>query len=344
MKCLNEVNQLMNKSDIPYAKIAELAKVSPATVSRAMKQPRLVKHETLRTIYQAIEELGGTLPDTAAPLLSNVRILALLPVLNNPFYTDLLAGIQDAAATSGCQLLIVNESLSHVNIQKIMQLIGAADISGVIIMEKVEDDVLELLCARTNVIQCSEFNESGMVSYVTIDNLNATKKLVRYLLSAGKKKIAIVNNDPGRFTYARLRQQGYLEILQQAGITPDPAHMIIVSDGRFSTAVSAVSAMLKSAPLPEAIFCVSDIMAAAALRACMLERLRVPQDIFIAGFDNVDISVMTTPNITTVNQPRHDMGFMACSQLLTAITIPSDNTPQKFILDTELILRESTDC
>ena len=99
--------------------------------------------------------------------------------------------------------------------------------------------------------------------------------------------------------------------------------------------------MLKTSELPDAIFCVSDIMAAAALRACALEGYNVPLDIIVAGFDNIDISVMTTPNITTINQPKHDMGFMACTQLLSMIANPRKD-PQRFILDTELIIREST--
>ena len=99
--------------------------------------------------------------------------------------------------------------------------------------------------------------------------------------------------------------------------------------------------MLKNSDIPDAIVCVSDIMAAAALRACAMEGYRVPEDIMVTGFDNIDISVMTTPNITTVNQPKHNMGFMACSHLLSMIADPG-KPPQKFILDTELILREST--
>lgn len=93
-------------------------------------------------------------------------------------------------------------------------------------------------------------------------------------------------------------------------------------------------------PKPDAIFCVSDIMAAAASRACVLEGFHVPQDILIAVFDNIDISVMTTPNITTINQPRYDMGFMACSHLISLIANPQKE-PQQFYLDTELIIPKS---
>lgn len=332
----------MNKSNITYMKIAEKTGMSASTISRALKQPHLVKHTTLKVIYKAIEELGGSLPETVTPLSQDMRILAIVPVLNNPFYTDIVQGIQDAANQHGCQLLIVNETLSKFNIQQITHFISQSDISGVVIMQKLDESVLEQLKMKTIVVQCSEFNEVDGVSYITIDNLDATKKILRYILTTGRKKIALVNCDPARYTYAKLRLQGYNETLEQAGIVPNPSHIITVPDGKFSTAVPAISAMLKTNELPDAIFCVSDIMAAAALRACALEGYKVPQDIMVAGFDNIDISVMTTPNITTINQPKHDMGFMACTQLLSMIADPQKE-PQRFILDTELIIRESTD-
>lgn len=332
----------MNKSNIPYTKIAEKTGMSASTISRALKQPHLVKHATLKKIYHAIEELGGSLPETIPSLSSDMRILAIVPVLNNPFYTDIVQGIQDAANQNGCQLLIVNETLSKFNIHQITHFISQSDVSGVVIMQKLEESVLEQLKMRTIVVQCSEFNEVDGISYITIDNLEATRKILRYILTAGRKKIALVNCDPARYTYAKLRLQAYLETLEQAGIASNPSHIITVPDGKFSTAVPAISAMLKTSELPDAIFCVSDIMAAAALRACALEGYRVPQDIMVAGFDNIDISVMTTPNITTINQPKHDMGFMACTQLLSMISDPQRD-PQRFILDTELIIRESTD-
>ena len=331
----------MNKSNITYMKIAEKTGMSASTISRALKQPHLVKHTTLKTIYRAIEELGGNLPETVTPLSQDMRILAIVPVLSNPFYTDIVQGIQDAANQHGCQLLIVNETLSKYNIQQITHFISQSDISGVVIMQKLDDTVLEQLKMKTVVVQCSEFNEVAGVSYITIDNIDATKKILRYILTTGRKKIALVNCDPTRYTYAKLRLQGYIETLEQAGITPNPSHIITVPDGNFNTAVPAISAMLKTSELPDAIFCVSDIMAAAALRACALEGYNVPLDIIVAGFDNIDISVMTTPNITTINQPKHDMGFMACTQLLSMIANPRKD-PQRFILDTELIIREST--
>lgn len=331
----------MNKTDIPYAKIAEKAGVSAATISRALRQPRLVKHNTLKEIYKAIEELGGSLPDNT-PLSSEIRILAIIPVLSNPFYTDIVQGIQAGADQNGCQLLIMNETVTQYNITQILQFISQADISGVVIMQKVETQILELLKMRTQVIQCSEFNEAADVSYITIDNLDATKKLMRYIFTTGRKRIALVNCDPTHYTYANLRLQGYKEALTQAGIEVDPSYIITIPDGKFNATVPAVSAMLKKGKAPDAIFCVSDIMAAAALRACVLEGYRVPEDIMVAGFDNIDISIMTTPNITTVNQPKHDMGFMACTQLLSMIANPQKES-QKLILDTELVLRESTD-
>ena len=235
----------------------------------------------------------------------------------------------------------MGETITQYNLPQILQFITQSDISGVVIMQKVETQILDLLKMRTQVIQCSEFNESADVSYITIDNIEATKKLMRYILTAGRKRIALVNNDPTHYTYARLRLQAYSEALEQAGIEIDPSYILTIPEGKFSTTVAAVSAMLKRSPIPDAIFCSSDVMATAALRACMLDGYKVPEDIMIAGFDNIDISIMTTPSITTVNQPKHDMGFMACTQLLSMIANPKKET-QKLILDTELVLREST--
>lgn len=332
----------MNKSNVPYSKIAEKLGVSPSTISRALRQPHLVKHATLKQIYNAIEELGGSLPECAPSLSCETRLLVLGPTLSNPFFIDIVQGIQDAANLHGCQLLIANEMLTQFNIQRILRFITQSDISGVVILQKVEENILEQLRIRTEVIQCSEFNEIDGISYITIDNIDATKKLIRYILATGRKKIALINCDITRYTYAKLRLQGYTEALEEAGITPDPELIITIPDNKFNVAVPAISTMLKTQDIPDAIVCISDTMAAAALRACALEGYRVPQDIVVTGFDNIDISVMTTPNITTINQPKHDMGFMACTQLLSMIANPKKE-PQKFILDTELILRESTD-
>jgi len=332
----------MNNTKIPYSRIAEALDISVATVSRALKQPNLVKPETLRKIYAVIKELGGTVPETRAlDAGGSRRILAITPILTNPFYTDVLQGIRNAAKHNGCTLLILNETLNKSNIGSVLKLIAQTDISGVVLLQRVDDAILGQLSDRIAVVQCSEFNESGSVPCVTIDNLDATKKLMRYLISTGKKRIVLVNCDPDRYTYARLRLHGYREALSAAGIEQDPSMIITIPDGSFSATVSAVSAMLKSSEPPEAIFCVSDIMAAAALRACALEKLRVPEDIIVAGFDNTDISVMTTPNITTVSQPRFTIASMAITQLLSVIANPSQQ-PQRYLVDTELILREST--
>ena len=331
----------MNKSELSYNKIAKEIGVSPATISRALRQPQLVKQSTLKKIYTAIKEMGGTLPDNIGALPKDSRILAIVPVISNPFYTDIVQGIQDAARQNGYQMIMTTEMLSSLNIQEILQLIDQANIAGVIIMQKVDSQILEQLKLRTTIVQCSEYNPDAGVTYVTIDNHAATSKLMRYLFATGRKKIALVNCDPKRFAYADLRLHGYLDALEEAGIEPDYSHILCVPDNNFSSAVSAISAMLKNAEKPDAIFCVSDTMAAAALRACVLEGYTVPRDIMIIGFDNIDISVMTTPSITTVNQPRHDMGFMACTQLISMINNP-DKDAQQFIMDTELIIREST--
>ena len=152
---------------------------------------------------------------------------------------------------SHCQTyLSENETLSKFNIHQIINFISQSNISGVVIMQKLEIDVLDQLKLRTPLVQCSEFNEVNDISYITIDNLEATRKMLRYILNTGRKQVALVNSDPARYTYAKLRLQGYCETLEQAGIAVNPLHIVTVPDGNFSTAVSAISALLKTAAPP----------------------------------------------------------------------------------------------
>ena len=331
----------MKTSELPYSQIAKKAGVSPATISRALRSPQLVKPETRQKIYQAITALGGTLPEGTPAATSDPMILVIVPVLNNPFYTDIVQGIQSGAHQNHCQVIIINESVSAYNIQYILHLISTLGVSGVILMEQIDRQILRELSSHTAVVQCCEYNEEEEVTYITINHKEATRKLLRHIISTGRTRIALVNSDPSRYIYAKLRLQAFLETMEKAGVKPDPAHIVTIPDGTFSQALPAISAMLKNAPVPEAIFCVSDILAAAALRSCSVEGYKVPDDILVAGFDNVDISIMTTPNITTVSQPRHSIGVLACSQLLSMIRNPHKD-PQHFVLDTELVIREST--
>jgi LacI family repressor for deo operon, udp, cdd, tsx, nupC, and nupG len=178
--------------------------------------------------------------------------------------------------------------------------------------------------------------------YVSIDDIAAAHTVMNYIISYGRRRIAFVNG-PIRYKYARHRLQGYYEALEKAGIKHDPKLVIQLPEINYDMAVSAVTQLLSASQQspPDAIFCASDIFAAASIKAASRLGFSVPGKIIVTGFDNVEIASMASPTITTIDQPRFQIGFSGTELLAERIANPY--VPSRgILLETSLIVREST--
>ena len=144
-----------------------------------------------------------------------------------------------------------------------------------------------------------------------------------------------------RYKYARHRIAGYKAALEEAGISLHPEWIITLPELDFKMAVSSVQQLMTQKEHPDALFTVSDLLAAAAIQASRTAGLVVPDDIFVSGFDNVDISQAVFPAITTINLPKYQLGYMACELLIERLENPNVKVKQ-ILLNAELIIREST--
>ena len=161
-----------------------------------------------------------------------------------------------------------------------------------------------------------------------------------YLLSNGGSKIALING-PGNFKYARRRQEGFMNALRNAEVMIPKQWIVQLPEVSYEMAYAAVCRLLNSDSRPNAFFTISDVFAAAVIRAAKRFHLHVPRDILVVGFDNIELSSMTSPSITTVNQPKFQMGYTACEMLLELMEDPHGEM-KSLLLDTELVIREST--
>jgi LacI family repressor for deo operon, udp, cdd, tsx, nupC, and nupG len=178
------------------------------------------------------------------------------------------------------------------------------------------------------------------IPFVTIDDVSAARNAVEYLISLGRKRIAFING-PLEYKYAQDRLKGYLQALEQASIKKDPEIIIQLQEISYDMAVSAAFQLLNSDQRPDAFFASSDVYAAAAIKAVRRSDLEVPKDIAILGFDNIELSTMCTPSITTVNQPKFQLGLLSCEMLIKRIS--GEQIPiSSMYMDTELIVRETT--
>lgn len=326
------------------AQIAELSGVSIATVSRFFNNTATVKSATARKITEAAKSLNYPVPDSLMipePKKNRRVILINIPSVSNPFYNDIIKGIQEAALRHDYYTLVNVQHINRFTETNFYNLLSFISPCGIITLNALEQRHFDYLYRTIPFVQCCEYIENqNLVSYTSIDDIQAAKKVVDYILSTGRRKIGFLTG-PARYKYARHRKQGYLQTLEEAGISIDDSWIIQLSDLDFSMAVSSTYQLMSQENHPDAIFAASDVLAAAAIRACQNAHLSVPRDVAVIGFDNVDISQAASPSITTVNQPKYQLGYMACELLIEKLLDPNA-PPKQVLLDTELIIREST--
>ena len=326
---------------IKISDIAEKAGVSLATVSRVINNKGYVKESTFNQVVNAAQTLGYKMPVfPALPEKENRLLLFCCPSIGNYFYNEVIEGAKSSAQRLGYQFLIYEGHINRSSLPTILEIIRQAKILGIVTVNHVEKDVLLMLEEEVPVIQCCEYNESLDRSYVSIDDVKASCEVIEYLYSLGKRRIALING-PSQYKYASHRFKGYMMGLEKVGIPYDKQLVVNLSDVNSRLAVPAARQLINSDHRPDAIFAVSDIFACAALKAAHLSDYRVPEDISVVGFDNLDITSLAIPSITTINQPKFQMGFSACELLTERIQNPAAPIKQ-VILDTEMVVREST--
>ncbi len=337
--------------------VAREAGVSVATVSRVINHRDLVTTKTKQKVLTAMAHVNFTLPSReyhdnkpAKKIHSNKEKQSFIsqnPILlfnvssfTNPFYGEIMRGSQTSAYLNGYHLLVDCTPINGISVNSIIHLIRDYNIAGVILADAVPEHVIETLSEAAPVIQCSEYSPETATSYVSIDNYAASKKAMEYILSTGRKDIAFFTTST-RFYYSRKRMEGYFDALKEAGISVKENRIIYVPEIDFDLAFQCMSTYLHSTTTPEAIFAVSDVLASAAIRASHKAGLAVPQDLLVVGFDNIEISLTTTPTITTISQPRFQLGQRAVEILIDHIREDS-YARRRILLDTELIIRESS--
>lgn len=334
----------MEKKKVRIQDIAEKAGVSSATVSRVLNNQNIVNGETYRRVVDAMNALGyshtlSVSPKSGKDVSSDLIILSL-PTISNPFYNEIAIGAQNAAQRFGYHVLISNNPLDPEGLNQLIALAKTNRVAGVITLNCMTQNALERLCDVTNVVQCCEYCEGYDVSYVSIDDYQATRTALNHLYSHGRRDIAFINGPLG-YKYARHRQNSYLDFLREHRLPIREDRIIQLSSVDYSIAIASLTQMLSRPNPPDAIFAISDVFAGAAIKVAKKCGLRVPQDLMVIGFDNVDFSSICVPAITTINQPKQQLGYMACELLVEQISSPGTPTKQ-IILDTELIVREST--
>ncbi|HEY8421010.1 MAG TPA: LacI family DNA-binding transcriptional regulator [Thermoclostridium sp.] len=322
--------------------VAKHAGVSVATVSRVINGNAKVSPETITKVKQAIAELDyrPNLLGRALRKTRSERILVLLPNIANPFYAEIVKGIEDVANKNGYSIMLCNTDSDLDREKKYIKMLKSHLADGAILMaSELTSEELTELSQEIPIIQCCEYKVGLPITHVSIDNEMAAFKAVNHLIGLGHKRIAFIGAN-NQFLSSTLRKEGYIRALEEAGIDYNPAYCGY-GDYSYKSGFRVMKYLLSLDPRPTAVFCISDLMAVGAIRSAMEENLHVPEDLAVCGFDNVYFARMFKPTLTTVSQPMYDLGCVAMEVLLKAIE-SKDMETMHYILEHELIVREST--
>lgn len=329
-----------NKKKITLQNIADNLNISIATVSRALNNPESVSAATYSRIISEVK-LSGYTGKMINPSNRFNGVLIVTPASNAVFYAEIEAAISETLSHYG---LFATSYLTpdKINTAELKALCSELRPSGIIFMGPFSAQEFIEANITVPVLQCCEYDPEINASAITINNYSAARNAVEYLIAKGKKRIGFFTYSNEMARFAIERYNGFADALAKSGIELDKKYIYKISNiAAYDTAFAVASNFLKSPNRPDAIFATSDVIGAAVIQAANQQHISIPDELAVVGFDNTMFSRICSPALTTISQPRNQIGSLAGEMIFELITNP--HTPKtRVILDTEFVIRSST--
>lgn len=321
--------------------IARLAQVSTSTVSHVINGSRFVSDEIREKVMRIVVELNYTPSYIARSLKvkATKTIGLLVTATNNPFFSEVMAGVEQYCQKNQYNLIIATTGGDAKRLQQNLQTLIHKQVDGVLLMcgdSRFQAD-MELTVSLPLVVMdwwFTELNADKILDNSEHGGYLATKSMV----DAGHQKIGIITGNL-RKSVAKNRLQGYKKALSEANIVLNP-DWIVESHFDFEGGIVGAQKLLALSDRPTAIFCCSDTIAIGAYQAIQNQGLRIPQDISIMGYDDIELARYLFPSLSTISQPKAELGKLAVETLLQRIQEPNENY-RTLVLEPTCILRES---
>lgn len=327
--------------------VAKRAKVSTATVSRTLNRPETVDPKTAKRVWKAVRELQY-FPNTSARSLvsGRSRILGLIVSdITNPFFPEVVKGLEDVAIREGYEILISSTNYDSARMALCVRRMLERKVDGVAIMtSELEEHLIDELDRRSIPMV---FLDVGPVreniSNIRVDYAVGINQAVDHLLELRHRRIGFIAG-PAELKSARVRRSAFLRGLARSGIGEEQ-RFIETGNHRIDGGFEAMGRLLSLPEPPTAVLTSNDLTAIGALRAVRLANLRVPEDVSIIGFDDIQFAQFTEPPLTTVRLPRAELAERVFEALVSHINGKPGELPKsgaEYVVRTELVLRGST--
>ena len=325
--------------------VARLAGVTPAVVSRVSNNDMTlsIREETRLNVLRAIKELHYK-PNAVARSLRTHSMNAigmLITDINNPFYAQIIKGVQTAANEANYFTILCDTNDDPEAEKKYIEILHSHFVDGIILSSSyIEDNVVDMIeSLGIKYVMVNRGTTNSSAPYVKTDEIGGMLKAIDHLLELGHKKIAYISG-PLYAESAIRRMTGYRKALREADLPYNPSY-VIETEFNEQSGYEACKEILNNKDLPTAICCCNDLMAIGAMRAIQEAKLSVPNDISVVGCNNIWVTSFLATPLTTINNPLYEMGKKAFEILLGVIN-GEDNINYQVILPADLVIRKST--
>lgn len=327
--------------------VARVAGVSTATVSRTLSNPKMVTESTRVRVAEAVK-VSGYRVNRAARNLRTQRaqsVLVLLPDLANPFFSTILEGISLNLSRKGYSMLIASTKQVHDSGERLIDYLDDARADGMIILDGgLAPEVvatLENAPQSKPILFACEWVEDGDFPSVRCENRRGTATAVRYLHDLGHRKIAHLTGPEGN-VLMQARKDAFVAEIEALGLALK-SQWIIPGDFSLTSGCAAAKTWIALEDRPTAIFCASDLLALGFISELSRHNFKVPKDVSVMGFDDIDLAEQFIPSLTTMRQDRLLIGETAATMLLERLNPQNGtNTEHATVVPVSLIVREST--
>lgn len=324
--------------------VAEHARVSVSTVSYVLNDSGPVAADRRERVLDAVRVLEYSPNESARSLKrrSASTIGLIVPELTNQFFAQVAEGVQKAAAERGVLVVLCvpdatdRPESEHAKLLRGQRLDGVVYLSGT---GSLPTSILELSRSGPIVLVDEQIPGFDLPS-VVCDSRRGAREVARHVLEQGHRRVAVIGGPSALWT-AQQRLAGYREAAAAAGLDPDEIPVYVGDYRQHSgTELAARALDVPAAQRPTALLCANDLMAIGALEHCKAVGIRVPEQLSIVGFDDLPLSSLITPRLTTVRQPAHEMGFRAVTALFDLMEDAPDSTSLG-LLATTVQIRDS---
>jgi len=326
--------------------VADQAGVSLGTASNVLNRPEVVAPDTLARVLAVIDRLGFVRSSAAHQMRGgNSRCFGAVVIdASNPFSTETIRGLEDAVHEQGCAVVVCSSDGSPEREARYLRLLEEQRVQGIVITPATRSmRHLETLRDRgTLVVLLDRRSKGGELCSVSVDHARGGELAARHLFELGHRRVAFING-PLHLSQCAERRRGVRRACRQAGLIVEESLIDYTIDPitAFEQAEVAVDNLLALPDRPTAVICVNDQIAFTVLRALAERHVRVPRDISVVGYDDVDFAAMLSPALTSIRQPKYELG-RAAAELLIAETVDPLHRHGDIRFEPELVERQST--